>query len=337
MRRFLQVSAASLAGLALSQSATAALLVHYDGSVSDPPTSPATFLDVENTGTDYDGMATGTGITQSAVAAIGSSAINIPLGNTCVNVTADPLNATFAHVSISLWVKPNTVTDANTTGRSLIGKMGSTDQRGWQMYRNGQSTVVSLQYFKNAADTSVNNFSLGENAVTAADYSLLTFTFSAGTLKGYVNGVQVASQTFGDTTFNFSNTSPLQIGNRGLSSTYSADALLDDIGLWDETLSPQRVAAMYALGKFADENLQSAAITNLLTAFGSQGETTINGIKWEYTTGLSGAVGATGGTAGHNAYVVLGEGVGMQQVPEPAAVTLGLLTGGLFLRRRRQK
>ena len=88
---------------------------------------------------------------------------------------------------------------------------------------------------------------------------------------------------------------------------------------------------------FESLSIDGAGIEDLLTAFGATGSTTINGNQWQYTTGLTGALGATGGTANSNAFVVLdGSNNGMMIVPEPSSVLLSRCGAvSLLLRRRR--
>jgi hypothetical protein len=76
-----------------------------------------------------------------------------------------------------------------------------------------------------------------------------------------------------------------------------------------------------------------------VTAFDTQGSIAINGNTWQYTTGLSGVLGAIGGTAGVDAFIALdAAGNGMiTVVPEPGTLALGIL-GGLtaaLIRRRK--
>jgi hypothetical protein len=86
---------------------------------------------------------------------------------------------------------------------------------------------------------------------------------------------------------------------------------LDDVALWDEVLSPQRVALVAGLGSFAGVSANSNAIDTMLTTFtaGQGSSTTIEGRTWRYAPAAelrvaSPAVGASGSVRGSN-YILL--------------------------------
>lgn len=137
----------------------------------------------------------------------------------------------------------------------------------------------------------------------------------------------------------------IQLANLG-DWDYFSNVKLDDIGIWaNEALSAKQIAAIHAMGRFEAIGLMDAGVDNLIAAFdaGAGNSTTINGHIWEYTdlSSLSTTVGATGGTAGVDAWVVLdSSGNGMQLIPEPGTIALlaaALAAMALYGWRRRKK
>jgi hypothetical protein len=327
------------------------LLLHLDGSVTGFGESTAAFIDSakgnnalpkDNTGASGLGLASST--TQVSSAAIGDTAMRFIVSSKCGSANIADGNPDFdrsyTNFTVSLWYKPDTDNDGatDTDNNLLIGKMGNSGQRGWQLYRFDDSSRISLLYFDGPAGSSQSlSTDLTMPGPTANDFTLISATFSANNaIRLYIDGVQVTAMTSGvKASLNGSNDKPLQVGNRGDSSSDSAGGIIDDLGLWDETLSSQEIAAIHALGIFESLDLQAQEIDNLLNAFNEQSYTLINGHSWHYISGLEHVVGTTGGSsAGNDAYVVLdGEGNGMM-IPEPASMGL-LLIGSLVALRRR--
>ncbi len=101
------------------------------------------------------------------------------------------------------------------------------------------------------------------------------------------------------------------------------DGQIDDVALWDRALSAAEVAGLNGLGVHRAGN--AADLDAFMAAFDGQTEVSINGKDWEYTTGLAGSLGATGGSAlSRTAYVVLddlGNGMQMKLLPGNPVVT----------------
>ncbi len=88
---------------------------------------------------------------------------------------------------------------------------------------------------------------------------------------------------------------------------------LDDVAMWDETISAQQVALIYGLGTLAGVNVGDSAIQNVLNAFnaGSGHYATAGAYSWRYATAselgsASTTIGTLGGQlASQNAYIIL--------------------------------
>lgn len=320
----------------LSAPAPAALSLHYTGDLTGG--SGSTFQDIS--GRDNHGTQVGTN--QTTTAAIGSNALKINGSTTRVEIPdaqAGDFDKAFDAFSIALWLSP--LANENNRNRWLAGKMGGGGNRGWQLGRNTSETL-GFVYFDGPSGASQSLIS--SSTVPADQFTHAAVTFAAeDAVRIYLNGMLDAEVDSGVlASLNGSNSSALQIGNRGdslsNSSSGSTGSTLDDVGIWDQSLSGQRIAAIHAMGLFEDLNLQHGGVDDLLTAFGNETLATINGNPWSYTSGLTGPMGATGGSAGEiGAFVVLdGSGNGMTLVPEPGSVLLLLsaLACGLLWRRR---
>jgi len=150
----------------------------------------------------------------------------------------------------------------------------------------------------------------------------------------YVDGVQVATNA---TSVNFPDTTRLSLGALMRSSptdAYNGD--MDDVGLWNETLTPKRIALIHGLGRFG-VNLGSTAIGQVESVFDAQsGQATAGPITWKFASGLPSSTIGARGTLGADPYIVLdASGNGVIAVPEPAALSL-IAIGSLGLLRRRR-
>jgi hypothetical protein len=123
----------------------------------------------------------------------------------------------------------------------------------------------------------------------------------------YINGVLVATNTTA-----YANIPMNRLGIGALTRSNVADlytGLLDEVSVWAEVLTPQQIAALYALGAARGGN--ASDLDNFLAAFGSQSNITTGGRPWTFATGLSGGVGTTSGTlAGGDLAVVLDDAAG---------------------------
>ncbi|MDB4754326.1 LamG domain-containing protein [Akkermansiaceae bacterium] len=92
---------------------------------------------------------------------------------------------------------------------------------------------------------------------------------------------------------------------------------VDDVALWDRSFTPADAAALNGLGVLGAGN--AADLDPLIDGYNGQTVATIDGKDWDYTTGLAGAIGTTGGSVvSRNAFIVLDDlGNGMQMVSLP--------------------
>ena len=140
---------------------------------------------------------------------------------------------------------------------------------------------------------------------------------SAASRTLYVDGVAVATNT---------TSVPFVPNNKRFSigalmrdvPTQSFPGYLDDMGLWNTALSPQRVALIHALGRQSRVDLDDPAIGTLLVVNTSQsGFARAGDLVWVPATGLSGAIGATGIRNGQPYLVLNGSGGGLVALTRP--------------------
>jgi hypothetical protein len=326
-------TAVVLVVMAMINLSHAELLVHLDGSVAG--TDPNVVFEDRAKNNDAlpessDGSEVGVGnvldIYQSSFGIIGDSAIHVgPHENRAANIPADSpdLNKSFQQFTLSLWFKPDVLADTDSYNHYIVGKMGGSGNRGWRMERVDDDSQVLFMYFDgpNGSNHSYGMFPVAGTGVFPADFTHLAVTFEGGVaVKMYGNGVKLR-ELGALSALNGANAAPLQVGNSGSYGRRSAEGIIDDLGIWDEVLSEQRIAAIYALGYFEDIDLQDSRIDSFLDAFNAQGSVNINCNVWEYITGLPTNLGQTGGSvAACNAYVVLdssGNGMALTSCSSP--------------------
>lgn len=259
---------------------------------------------------------------------------------------------------------PNNAADGN----AIIEGRGERDALAFQIGEqdtDGNPNTGELYGFLRFGDNSGTTLGLSTDTspIAAGEWQHVALTYVAndagdgGTLALYVNGMLVAQKSHSSAT-NTIDTSDLvdnlllgafatnTAGSSGIRNRF--DGLIDDLGIWGGTDSPTipgpvEIAAIHGLGKFAGLALDDPAIDALLAAFyAGEGATAITGdILWSYSTGLPGALGATGGSIDNlDAFIVLGgQGTGMLAtaiIPEPTTLAL-LAVGGLALLRKRRR
>lgn len=311
--------------------AGAALIGHWTFDDADP-ISDLTFDGVgNNNGTSGENLAA------AATAKIGAGAIDFGTEGveapdaTYFNLQqAGDFSITNANsgLTIAFWYKvPDTQSTAEGDNRLPV-----------HLRNSGNSTSVGVELSNGTARAYVRQ-SDGSKWVRATGgtdifddtwhHVVMVYASGPGTAMVYIDGRLDATATNSDV----GATLAFNVGRVGAHETnlsLNIGGLLDDLGIWNDALTPQQVALIHGLGHFTGLNLADDSIAAVLQAFNAQGQAEAGGYQWAYQAGLTGNIGTIGGsTADNNAYIVLdGNGNGVQIVPEPAGALLG---GGMLL------
>lgn len=150
------------------------------------------------------------------------------------------LDATFSNFTVALWLNPSS-TDRD---RFAIGKIGGSNQRGWQLSSPAGSTNLVFDYF-NAANGSDRSLVVA-NALPLNTWShvILAFDGVNQTEAIYVNNVLQAVSSVGTltsvpTTLNGANNQPFRVGHRGSTGAGVGAwaGQIDDVMIFNETLA----------------------------------------------------------------------------------------------------
>ncbi|MEX0642868.1 MAG: LamG domain-containing protein [Pirellulales bacterium] len=282
MKRFVLNSAKVGLGLVMmlgiAQSSFGVLLVNYQfESVSadappntTTPDSSGTFTSASGTvnallgtgttpGTDYPYLLSGPVANSqykslnpnNAIGLNGGTASRVIISKTSAN--AGGLEGSFTNLTIAAWVNPT----EGSVDRYIAGKIGggtTSSNRGWQLYRQGGTDDLVIDFFQNQTTGTGNpNSSITVAGVLPQDvWTHVAFTFDNGTSLVYINGVsQTLSISPSDpapVSINATNASAFMVGSRGGSN--ASNALtgwiggIDDFRFYSNTLNFAGVNAL---------------------------------------------------------------------------------------------
>ena len=114
------------------------------------------------------------------------------------------------------------------------------------------------------------------------------------------------------------------------------DGRVDDVAVWNETLTANEIEGLYDVGMSVDLSYAAGTFDLLKQRHdAATGSTTIAGLEWTYTTGLTDPAGLTSGPSGYTLVLDAVSGTGLTAIPETSAALLGGLGLLGLLRRRR--
>ncbi|MFM9092459.1 MAG: LamG domain-containing protein, partial [Verrucomicrobiota bacterium] len=237
-----------------------------------------------------------------------------------------------ANATVSVWIRTS---DANSpTSQAIFHSSSFGAGNPHFLLEYGGAVPANTMTGLVAATTSAEVKRNGANSpISENTWYHVTFTWVGANsgLKLYLNGVELGSATGAAANLNLTN---MRIGAYGSSRYFNG--LLDDLAVWNETLTAGQVKGIHSLAA-STLNYGQADVGLLYGLTAGQSTTTRDGAVWSHATGLTGAVGQLQ-TLGGGAYALnLGGGVGVQgqfAVPEPpvqTALYLAALAGVLLL------
>lgn len=207
--------------------------------------------------------------------------------------------------TMSTWVK--TESAANDT-LVYVGDGGTNNAYYTTKIQSGAARVVA----RNTAQIQSGGF-----AVNDGQWHLVTSVYTSTTDRTvYIDGVVAASNDV-EVLELFPNRVGIGALTRGSGPVDQFTGELDDVAVWDRGFSALDAAALNGLGILGAGD--ASDLDPLVTAFAAQETGQVNMRAWDYTTGLVGALGETGGSvAGVDAFIVLddlGNGMQMSSIP----------------------
>ena len=200
--------------------------------------------------------------------------------------------------TISFWWRPDYVPAASTfPGIMRIGTQGAGNV-GWGYFRSSPNIPV---HKRNNHQPTV------YSAMTVGAWHHIALTHNgAGANIAYQNGVMVNFTT------NWANLTSATVLEFGRMDNFD-NAGLDDVGLFNETVSVPKVRSLYTVPTSLSLPYDLAKMRQLWALFDATSSGVVDGTAWDYTTSLPGST--TLGDAylsGSKWYVVLGAGAGMR-------------------------
>ncbi len=212
--------------------------------------------------------------------------------------------------SMATWVK--TTSTGNDTFAVLGTGIGS-DYYSLRM-QNGVSNLT-----RRAGGT------FGINGTNIADdqWHLVVGVFTHDQMREiYIDGVLVSQSETDTGVFTLPDRFSIGALNRADGNVVDAfDGMVDDTSFWRGILSAEEIAALY--GGATGLGLNASDVASLLNGFEAQSGALAADVPWFFVSGLTGAVGATGGSvATGDAFIVLdAAGNGMLSSPNDLAIS----------------
>ena len=224
------LSAALLFPLMLSSTVDAGLVAAY--SFDDE-----TATDISGGGNDGVLGAT-TAFSTDNPFGVGKSAVFDATPNSVINVPNSPaLEGVDNTMTVAFWMKGSNA--QGDWGRQVQKRSGGD---GWDVNRHFGNNAVNLRVDTSAGDNQ-NVFAVGGGLIPNVydnTWHHIAYTMDNGTLVAYLDGVQTGTEGYNHGS-GFGNNGPMTIG--GDDNAYG-NIMMDDLGIWDEVLDADAIAAL---------------------------------------------------------------------------------------------
>ena len=236
-----------------------------------------------------------------------------------------PNMGTFPNATVSVWVNTR---DANSPGSQAIfhNTRWASGTPHFLLEYGGGSPSPSRTGLVIGVNSSGGGVRLN-NALSPINESTwyhvaYTYDTPSSTLRLYIDGTEAGNA-------NINSSVRLDLNSMVIGAGFSRrfNGLIDDLGVWNETLTDAKIKG---ISNFAVSSLNygQSDVASLYGLGAGQSTTTSDGATWGYATGLNGTEGTVESLVGGLYAMNLGSGTGVQMtvaapVPEPS--TFGLL------------
>jgi len=187
---------------------------------------------------DYSGLnnqGTITGAVTNASGLNGSAAYNFDADGDYITVAEhDSLKP--ENITVAAWVYPDAMTSWDTI---LMKSTSSSWNDGYGLAHYSTGTEINFFVTLYSANAVTSTINLNE-------WSFVVGTYDGQELKLYVNGTLADNKTYTDNITH--STNDLLIGQGTGSSAYSWDGLIDEVSIWNRSLSAEQIREMYLAG-----------------------------------------------------------------------------------------
>lgn len=328
MKRYVRVALAMVVALMTSGGAARAALV--------------TYYALDGTGTDDAGsrdltLANGAAFSGTSAGFLGGMSLDTTAdtgGNSQATYDVTGGDSLSGSWSVSIWAQA-----PSSTG-TFIGTRGPSDES-FDAKFSGGTLHGDIGRGAGWIDTSADGLIPG--GFVADSWFNITYAVSTTGYALYINATLVSTEGWAaDTPLLFNASHDIALGVVSAGGGEELDGLIDDVGLFDETLSEGEAKAIYNLAVESDLGYDVAEANVLFELHeAGSGNTLVNGLPWLYATGLSGGLGVVQQIGDIFFLQLDADGTGVRSlppvVPEPSTwALLGLGVLGLGWRVRRQ-
>ena len=239
--------------------------------------------------------------------------------------TVPDMGATYTTVTVAAWIKTY---DANSPGSQAIfhNTRWASGTPHFLLEYGGGSPSPSRTGLVIGVNSSGGGVRLNNtlSPINESTWYHVAYTYDtpSSTLRLYIDGTEAGNA-------NINSSVRLDLNSMVIGAGFSRrfNGLIDDLGVWNETLTDAKIKG---ISNFAVSSLNygQSDVASLYGLGAGQSTTTSDGATWGYATGLNGTEGTVESLVGGLYAMNLGSGTGVQMtvaapVPEPS--TFGLL------------
>lgn len=165
-------------------------------------------------------------------------------------------------LSVSMWIKPESITGDD----ALLTKFDSTGNQ--RSYAFTYFSTNFLAFLTSSNGTNAVQKSVAQTWVIGTTYYVsVVYDASAGSAEFYVDGSKIGSTQTGYHTSLHNGTAPFHLGALNVTATSFFDGVMDEVGIWDRTLSAAEISELYNGGAGLAYPFTGDAFTPRVTIF----------------------------------------------------------------------